>query len=389
MGTRLLSTGLLRGTTAAALLPALAAGAARDGDSGAAPDERVHLYPTAAALDPESGRWQLPIHLLVYEPEAGDPLRATLLGPLRLALDLESGSADEQRFATRMRPFLADHERGEHRDVRLAGRRFAIGPTAPNGHAFATLELAPEELVAAGAAPAIDAPGAPAWLDVEVGTPGTAGHATTRLALVGREGLSIVCDVDDTLKVSEIGDRRATLRRTFVEEFEAIPGMAALLQRLAARGAAFHYVSLSPWQLAPALEEFLAREGFPPGELALQHLRVKDGDFADLFGDSHARKLAAVEPLLARWPARRFVLVGDSSQDDPEVYAELARRRPGQVAAVWIRDTPPPARDAAGHAPEAIALRRAALERRLAALFAATPATPCHLFRDPAELPPP
>jgi phosphatidate phosphatase APP1 len=48
-------------------------------------------------------------------------------------------------------------------------------------------------------------------------------------------------------------------------------------------------------------------------------------------------KRRAIEQIMADFPDRRFVLVGDSGERDPEVYATVARRRPGQVAGVLIR----------------------------------------------------
>ena len=64
---------------------------------------------------------------------------------------------------------------------------------------------------------------------------------------------------------------------------------------------------------------------------------------------------------MADFPRRRFVLVGDSGERDPEVYAAMARRRSDKVAAVLIRRVP--ARTAANHA----SLRFDKLARRLPA----------------------
>jgi hypothetical protein len=47
---------------------------------------------------------------------------------------------------------------------------------------------------------------------------------------------------------------------------------------------------------------------------------------------------SVIEPLVTRFPRRRFVLVGDSGERDPEIYGTLARRYPGQIARVLIRD---------------------------------------------------
>ena len=45
-----------------------------------------------------------------------------------------------------------------------------------------------------------------------------------------------------------------------------------------------------------------------------------------------------IEELFVRLPERRFVLVGDSGERDPEIYADLARRHPKRVAQIFIRD---------------------------------------------------
>jgi phosphatidate phosphatase APP1 len=58
----------------------------------------------------------------------------------------------------------------------------------------------------------------------------------------------------------------------------------------------------------------------------------------DLFKSPERHKRAAIAPLLARYPNRRFVLVGDSGEQDPEIYGALAREHPQQIVRVLIRD---------------------------------------------------
>jgi phosphatidate phosphatase APP1 len=41
---------------------------------------------------------------------------------------------------------------------------------------------------------------------------------------------------------------------------------------------------------------------------------------------------------LGLFPERRFVLVGDSGEKDPEVYSKLAARFPERVVAILIRE---------------------------------------------------
>ena len=67
-------------------------------------------------------------------------------------------------------------------------------------------------------------------------------------------------------------------------------------------------------------------------------------------------------------PGRSFVLVGDSVEQDPEVYAELYRRHPTQVRHIAIRVVSP------------------GREARLPQVFAAVPRERWTVFEDPAAL---
>jgi phosphatidate phosphatase APP1 len=45
-----------------------------------------------------------------------------------------------------------------------------------------------------------------------------------------------------------------------------------------------------------------------------------------------------IREIFDTYPELPFLLVGDSGQEDPEIYAELVRERPGRVKAVYIRN---------------------------------------------------
>jgi phosphatidate phosphatase APP1 len=49
-------------------------------------------------------------------------------------------------------------------------------------------------------------------------------------------------------------------------------------------------------------------------------------------------KIAAIKPLLAAYPERQFILIGDSGEQDPEIDAQMARVHPSQAVAVCIRN---------------------------------------------------
>jgi phosphatidate phosphatase APP1 len=68
-------------------------------------------------------------------------------------------------------------------------------------------------------------------------------------------------------------------------------------------------------------------------------------------------KLGQITHLLTTYPAKRFILLGDSSQRDPEIYQQALAQFPGRIAAIYIRDVTGEARDgrviSIGHAIQA------------------------------------
>jgi phosphatidate phosphatase APP1 len=114
--------------------------------------------------------------------------------------------------------------------------------------------------------------------------------------------------------------------------------MPELYREWARAGVVFHYLSASPWQLYGPLAEFRRAEGFPAGLFHLKLFRLKDSTALDLFGSQERYKSGVIERILADFPDRRFILVGDSGEQDPEIYAAAARKHPDQVVRIFIRD---------------------------------------------------
>src|SRR5690606_19384263 len=52
----------------------------------------------------------------------------------------------------------------------------------------------------------------------------------------------------------------------------------------------------------------------------------------------HDHKLDKIDGIMSYYPRLPFVLIGDSGQCDPYIYQEVARRHPGRIAAIYIRD---------------------------------------------------
>jgi phosphatidate phosphatase APP1 len=103
------------------------------------------------------------------------------------------------------------------------------------------------------------------------------------------------------------------------------------------------YVSSSPWNLYDLLDEFLAIRGIPAGPLIL-----RDWGIGVNAARNAPHKLEAIAHILDAYPSLPFILIGDSGQQDPEIYSEIIARYPTRIQAAYIRNvTPQPERSAA------------------------------------------
>ena len=101
-----------------------------------------------------------------------------------------------------------------------------------------------------------------------------------------------------------------------------------------------YYVSSSPWNIYDVLEDFLDVHGVPAGPLFL-----KDWSLSVL-NEHRALKLEVIRAILCTYQELPFVLIGDSGEEDPEIYLQTVREHPGRVRAIYIRDVTSADRDA-------------------------------------------
>lgn len=96
------------------------------------------------------------------------------------------------------------------------------------------------------------------------------------------------------------------------------------------------YVSSSPWNLYDVLVEFLDLNDIPLGPVLLRDWGVTA---TELLPTSHGtHKLETIEAILVTYPDLPFLLIGDSGQEDPEIYTEIVRRHGEQITGIYIRD---------------------------------------------------
>jgi phosphatidate phosphatase APP1 len=170
---------------------------------------------------------------------------------------------------------------------------------------------------------------------------------TEPVKIIENAGVSLISDVDDTIKRSSISmGAREIFRNTFIRDLGdlAVDGVREWYNRLHDMGVSIHYCSNSPWQLFPVLASFFQIAGLPPGSI---HLKQYSGMLQGIFEPVAERKKGTLERILRDFPDRKFLLVGDSGEADLEVYTDLAVGNPGRILAVFIRDVTTP--DIAGY----------------------------------------
>jgi Uncharacterized conserved protein (DUF2183) len=330
--------------------------------SAVAPREHVEVFTTAGRLTADRQRWLLPVHAWVYVPQNSRVRKAAFASLLKARHGLAITTPTTANFDRRANLLFADNIRGRAVILKIAGRQFTLPPTGPNGHARGELEMPVSELTSHAAK---------GQVPVEIVLP--AGDRRTLsglILLVQPAGISVISDIDDTIKISDVLDQAKLFDATFYKDFAAVPGMASLYEGWARKGAAVHFVSSSPWHLYAPLREMLNQAGFPVATLDLKQIRLKDSSILDLLKDASKTKPPQIEALLAAYPQRRFVLVGDSGELDPEIYAAIARRHPSRIARIFIRNV-------TGGVPH---------DGRFAKAFAGVDPVLWQLFADPAQI---
>lgn len=196
--------------------------------------------------------------------------------------------------------------------------------------------------------------GAAGWYRVELDllsplSPGGGRVRSTGEVLVPHgAGFGVISDLDDTvvfssatsvLKMAWIVVRNNAHTRL---PFEGVAAFYRALQS-GADGRSSNpvfYVSSSPWNIYDMLEDFLNVHGVPPGPLFL-----KDWSLTVL-GKHRDYKTGVIRRLLSTYEELPFVLIGDSGEEDPEIYLQAVREHPGRIMAVYIRDVASSERDA-------------------------------------------
>lgn len=155
------------------------------------------------------------------------------------------------------------------------------------------------------------------------------------------KGWAVLSDIDDTIKKTLTSSPVGILTTTFAEQPEPIKGMPELYRHMAQKldNPPFWYLSASPYNLYPFLRNF-REQYYPNGTMILRDASWMNlaGFLANLTQGTQAYKVDRIEKVHGWFPKRKFILIGDSTQTDPESYGEAYRKfGKSWIGAIYIR----------------------------------------------------
>lgn len=232
--------------------------------------------------------------------------------------------------------FESDEIPGARVRVEFQGEQYEV---VTDNEGFFELWMEPKERLPAGQL----------WHEVKLELLEPAGHegvtATGQILVPPASAhFGVISDIDDTVIQTDVTQVIKMVRNVFLSNARTrlpFKGVAAFYQALQAGGPGnalnpLFYVSSSPWNLYDLLVEFFELNDVPQSALFLRDWGITADEI--LPTQNRAYKVAAIRRILDTYPTLPFILIGDTGQEDPEIYHEIVTLYPQRILAVYIRN---------------------------------------------------
>ena len=155
-----------------------------------------------------------------------------------------------------------------------------------------------------------------------------------------KEEINVISDIDETILTSYTRTKVKRFLTTLLtppQKRKVISSTNELYRMLSERSARYFYVSKSEANLFPTISNFILHQELPKGALYLTpFLQV-----FQLIGSSKERsfKHRTISRIMDRIPNGTFILIGDDTQRDLEIYGQVAHRYKERIEGIFIRRT--------------------------------------------------
>ncbi|CAG8725771.1 2306_t:CDS:2 [Gigaspora margarita] len=287
--------------------------------------------------------WKVYVRGWAYNSNSQSRKQKLLIGVARRVAGVNNDETKSKILEDRFGMFLAKNLRNQQYDVHIEGLDLGDNGfsqnypqhhnshtpsthiTSDTGHFSGTIRI-PAKTIDQWIANANENNNKPVrWLKLSaVPEGGTDADRSYGFAnLIDTYGISIISDIDDTIKHTGVNSGpRAALSSTFLYDQKEVSGMAEVYKEWYDQGASIHYVSNSPWQLFPMLEQFFNTKEFPRGSA---HLKLYN-DLKSIMEEPGYTKRQYIKQIFMDFPHRKFILIGDTTEF------------PDQILYIFIRD---------------------------------------------------
>lgn len=152
---------------------------------------------------------------------------------------------------------------------------------------------------------------------------------------------SIISDIDDTIKYTNVQNIADMIANTFYKEFIPIDETVKTFNKLESKYniTNYHYVSSSPWQLYQLLHEFIIRY-YKNGTIYLKSMDIDNLLTIVKFIKSGniEYKTPIIDQIINSNKKQKYILIGDSGEHDPEIYNHIYKKYTDLIESVIIRD---------------------------------------------------
>jgi hypothetical protein len=307
-------------------------------DEGIAADENVVFYPSLG-MNPDDGTdCKIEVRGRIFEERRLQGLTniaLTLAGvphgrdPTEFLGRLANEEEALRLFKERVKQFILDGEGNEQFDIAITGE-FVKYPASDSQGFFGFFK--PWLMVSATKIRTQTQGNDSRWVSYTTTSKNRKRTFEGRSLLLRRHGVIVVSDIDDTIKVSNVPEPRELIINTLFRPFRHTPGLPETYKAWAENNADFIYLTNSPYQLFEPLTKYLQDEGhYPAGAYYMRLVGFDDlmRSIAEHLcvdarvGVKENPKKHNLIPVLEAFPERKFVLVGDSTELDAEIYVDL------------------------------------------------------------------
>ena len=164
---------------------------------------------------------------------------------------------------------------------------------------------------------------------------------------------AFISDIDDTFLISHSSNLRKRLFVLLTENARSRRPFAGAVKHYRQLHGIdddnkadnpFFYVSSSEWNLYDYIKDFVQQQQLPQGVFLLNQIKT----FSKLFAtgqSNHHGKFTRIVKILEMYPLQKFVLLGDDSQKDIDIYTSIVEYFPQNVYCVYIRRVGSPVKE--------------------------------------------